>query len=411
MATYLPSGKWAIRDPKESVTGNWMVQLLGEPLRLPALRTSLAAYAAAQIGRQMGDTNLLHQSRDMYLQSITQLRDAISNRETMMRDETLAACMAISVYELTEGSSWNTSSSTGPSITCAYGAHIRGALVLLEARGPDQNTTGLAHSLFLAIRRNIVLDVLMHQPDVFMNGPEWHDRPWSTFPKNRLDRCIDTIFKLPPIQRMWAEVPIEPDERLAFEKTSAVIAQATDVNAGLQELYNDLDESIPGPLYWPVLCGLKSKTDDPLLGQVFPISFQFPTFGAAYFLITCWGAMVISNKLLMRAYRKLASLPSCTADSRKSCMKLAVTHEETWRGAVRNMCQTTEAFLHPDGGQIGTLLALATLKGCLDGLRMEEGSSKTQREEAWIEDMMAKTATNLNLPGTKAMWAIYDTPD
>lgn len=404
MSAYLPTGKLALPETKELVNGNWMIQLRDEPLDLPALQWSLSAYSAAQIGRELGDDNLIQQSREMYLRGIAHLRDAIGNRKTMLSDQTLAACMAISIYDLTEGSAWKTYLAIGANVSCAYHTHINGAMTLVRARGPDGNTTRLGHSLFLATRRSIILDALMHHQDTFLVQPEWYQRPWSKYPKTRLDTCIDMLFKLPPLQRMWFTGEQEEDERLALEKLSTIIAQVTELNGKMKQWYTEWTESMPDPLYWPTVCGLKSKTDDALLGQVYPISFYFSAFGAAYLLITYWGGMMIIHKLLMLSYRKLASLPSCSKDDKTSCSELAITHHDAWMATVRNMCQTTEFFIAPEAGHIGSLLALTTLKGALEALEMDDLQSRTQREEAWIEEMMSLVAKKLRLAGTNALW-------
>jgi hypothetical protein len=144
---HLPAEVLDPNGPKSLFPTNWMLQLQGAEMRSPALKTSTAAFFAARVARVNNDENLAHQCRAMYADSLRQLQVAIANPRTRLSDETLAACMALSLYELT-GSEGATSS--------AYMAHMKGAMMLLELRGPDASASPLGHSLFLDLRAHEV---------------------------------------------------------------------------------------------------------------------------------------------------------------------------------------------------------------------------------------------------------------
>jgi hypothetical protein len=59
------------------------------------------------------------------------------------RDETLAACFALSLYEVTECSS---ESGVG------YLTHHDGCATLIQLRGADAHSSGLAHDIFTGFR-------------------------------------------------------------------------------------------------------------------------------------------------------------------------------------------------------------------------------------------------------------------
>lgn len=93
------------------------------------------------------DPVLVAQCRSLYVESLKQLQNALTNPRTRFSDETLGACLALSLYELTE---------PGAGMPSAYRAHINGAITLLRMRGPDANISPLGHSLFLDLRSHEV---------------------------------------------------------------------------------------------------------------------------------------------------------------------------------------------------------------------------------------------------------------
>jgi hypothetical protein len=132
---------------KSAVTRNWLLQLQDVVIHSPALDSTIAAFFAAQVGRMNNDVNLVHQSRSMYVDGLKHFQQALRNPQARLSDETLAACMALSMYELTECS---------PGTQSAYMTHQRGALMLLQLRGPDAYASPLGQSLFLSLRTQTV---------------------------------------------------------------------------------------------------------------------------------------------------------------------------------------------------------------------------------------------------------------
>ena len=130
----------------DELTGNWLAYLQGRAVDSPALEMALAAFMAANVGEMNRDDDLVARSRDMYAQGVGCLREALADRRTRLSDEALAACMALSLYEL----------SVDQDPASAYKTHLLGAMALLQMRGPDGINSPLWHSLFLGLRRQIV---------------------------------------------------------------------------------------------------------------------------------------------------------------------------------------------------------------------------------------------------------------
>jgi hypothetical protein len=61
----------------------------------------------------------------------------------MEEDSTLAACMALNLYETIECPS---------KVSDGYSSHCHGLLALIQARGVERHSSGAGHRLFLGIR-------------------------------------------------------------------------------------------------------------------------------------------------------------------------------------------------------------------------------------------------------------------
>jgi hypothetical protein len=129
--------------PKDVVIRNWLLQLQEVVVQSPALEASITAFFTAQVGRKNNSLDLVRRSRSMYVNGLQQFQKALKNPKTRLSDETLAACMALSLYELTECPSGTQN---------AYMTHQKGAMVLLQLRGPDACASPLGQSLFLSLR-------------------------------------------------------------------------------------------------------------------------------------------------------------------------------------------------------------------------------------------------------------------
>lgn len=100
LATFVPDVHQAVSslkdDPAETT---WLVLLPEMPELTKALDTALLALSTARVGRNNKDDRLVRESRKLYGEGLVHLQRALWNPKLMYRDETLAACMALGVYE------------------------------------------------------------------------------------------------------------------------------------------------------------------------------------------------------------------------------------------------------------------------------------------------------------------------
>lgn len=140
---HLPAELLDKTRPKFYIPMDWFFQLQDVVIQSPALESSIGTYLAARVGRKHNDMNLVHRSRSMYVASLDRVQRALCNSQTRLSDETLAACMVLSLYELTEHPMGGQS---------AFSVHNNGAMMLLRLRGPDACASPLGHGLFLQLR-------------------------------------------------------------------------------------------------------------------------------------------------------------------------------------------------------------------------------------------------------------------
>lgn len=123
--------------------GNWICAIAELPTLTPALEATILSVCTARLGRLKNDQSLIQESLKLYTQGLSELQRALKNPKLMYSDETLAACMSLTMYEVTE-----CPSKTG----YGYIYHHMGCARLIELRGAEAHNKGLGHQVFLAFR-------------------------------------------------------------------------------------------------------------------------------------------------------------------------------------------------------------------------------------------------------------------
>jgi hypothetical protein len=130
----------------ESIQGrpaSWLTELPSLPGLTPALETSVLALCTATIGRVNSNQALVHESLKFYTQGLWELQRALRDPKLMYEDETLAACMMLVTYEVTECPDQNI---TG------WLNHMKGCSKLFELREPKSYNSDFSHKLFASFR-------------------------------------------------------------------------------------------------------------------------------------------------------------------------------------------------------------------------------------------------------------------
>ena len=145
--SYVPDGMLGEQRPKQQQHASWLMMVTELPDLTPALEASIVAMTTAKVGRMNDDPVLVKASLKSYTQGLWELQKALWDPHLMYRDETLAACMSLWMYEVME---------------CPAGtprgwiSHFDGCRRLIELRGAEAHASDLGHQLFLVYRTTAV---------------------------------------------------------------------------------------------------------------------------------------------------------------------------------------------------------------------------------------------------------------
>lgn len=126
---------------------DWMSHVINLPSLTPSLEHALLAVCMARLGRHAALPTLVHESLKLYTKGLLEIRRDISNTSEARGEQSLAACLALLLYEITECPGGTPD---------GYMAHYRGTMKLLQVRGAGAHTSGLAHSVFQILRMHAV---------------------------------------------------------------------------------------------------------------------------------------------------------------------------------------------------------------------------------------------------------------
>ncbi|KAJ5088533.1 c6 zinc finger domain containing protein [Penicillium angulare] len=345
MSRHVPAEVWD-SGPHHDVT-NWLVQLQGKAIQSPVLDSSLMAFFSGRVGHMHGDWDLVAKSHSKYIDGLAYLQRALAHSSDRLSDETLAACMALSFYELSEGPGGSDN---------AFGAHFKGAMMLLQMRGPEACAgSPLGHALFLALRVQI---------------PEWMEKPWCKISKSPADRLWDLLAEIVFIHSKFDKAVSESDkEKITVQNTlESVLDDCFNLELVLRNLYKDYESTISGPLYWSELSTLETNTNhndhDEDKGNLFPVSFHFPSFIVAQFALTYWSGILVLYRQLAITYQHLAIILG-TPDYFLRCRDAT---NVIYTMAI-NICQSFEYMTNHRMGGMGLLAIISPLRACRSALQ------------------------------------------
>ncbi|KAK0118358.1 hypothetical protein ONS95_012646 [Cadophora gregata] len=132
------------QSPSEPRAGSWLALLPSHPTYTTALEASILAVCTAKLGRTHNDQALVKESLKFYVQGLWELQRALWDEKLMYRDETVAACMCLLIYEVAECPDQSIKGWVG---------HLKGCARLFQLRGPKMYRSEMAHRLFLTFRQ------------------------------------------------------------------------------------------------------------------------------------------------------------------------------------------------------------------------------------------------------------------
>ncbi|KAE8352207.1 hypothetical protein BDV28DRAFT_149242 [Aspergillus coremiiformis] len=368
-----------------SWTSRSWVSLLAElPSEVKALELSSAALAMSTLGRTFQDPTLVKESLNLYTQGLQHLQRALWNHNLMREDGTLAACMALSLYEVME---------CPEAGSYAYFSHCQGLIALVQARGVRAHSSGAGHQLFVGVRLPAILCALERSETSFLFNSDWMDQPWAATRKTFFDRVIDCFAQAPGILKRVHLIPhLSPNEQINL--ANELIHECWQIDEKLDLIDDEMQRATREPLYWPVPSQINTF-DGGRSGKLFPVVFHFTDLGTAATLMLLWAVRVMlwsglwnSQKLVSIMVISNSSTPETLETGPVSRLIPRVVepfrplgHREDYLLMAHRVCQSVEYFLHDDLQLAGPLSVSPALGIVLSTLGAEP---RHAREVAWI---------------------------
>ncbi|KAG9234937.1 hypothetical protein BJ875DRAFT_287963 [Amylocarpus encephaloides] len=412
----------AILDPTNSIgdmqgdtehnAGNWLRMLPSIPGFTVALEASILAVCVAKLGRANNDSNLVRESLKFYVQGLYQLQIALWTPSLMHREETVAACMALVLYEGLECPGMSTEGRKH---------HVKGCSKLIRSRGPKSYSSDFAHQLFLSFRHIEIQQAITERRATFLAEADWLEFPFEAFDKPLSGELLDLVASITTIvERGYRLLGPANDNSRLVDPTTAILASRKlfdntwMLDSQLHDFFLRFKDSSTGPLYWEHtpkngLCGIIL----PEFESVFPIRFQFPDLQTAHTCMLYWATVSIvwaGMKFVHRVlpwleirqtenrdhapfliFEYLMTLPSdfrSKPPSTQHCYP-SLNNRYDVTAPARNICQSMDFCMQKSMAGVGYTALFFPLKVAIETFSDAPGC---ERELAWAEEMMERIA-------------------
>ncbi|EPS29346.1 hypothetical protein PDE_04295 [Penicillium oxalicum 114-2] len=154
----------------------------------PLMSDAFEAVSVAFFGRSIQNPQVEASGFRLYPRVLRALQDALVDPERSKAESTLVTVTLLLAFESVE----RTTNSGVP-------AHVRGAVRLIEHRGPENHMYGVEHLLFTELRPYWIGGALAARQPSFLAREEWKTVPWSagTTKKDILHHLLDVATEIP----------------------------------------------------------------------------------------------------------------------------------------------------------------------------------------------------------------------
>ncbi|KAL2419375.1 hypothetical protein ABEF95_009140 [Exophiala dermatitidis] len=377
----------------------WLFQLPTIPKMSPALEIATMALCMAKMSDVHNDSVLRHESLELYHRGLLQLQKALWDPEQMYDEQTLAACVALASYELSQCPN---NSRHG------YIIHTAGCEKLIRLRGPEAHKDGLAHQIFVQYRVQGILYALNQRQPTFLTEPVWQSVPYENNPKTVFDQVYDFITIATDMHKHGERIPfMDPISR--YRTGRQMISECWRTDRALASLYHRLIKSHDGPLYWFEQAGRQTVEDEDNANSnmpLFPVAFHFPNLTIASTVLVFWACEAMLWQGMNQLYRLMGELRrECDKnDFFKSALMVleafsgfsadtdpfdlpALEHRVDFAAPARNIFQSVEYCLKEEMRDHGPKSVAAPLRIAMETLR---AYPEYRRDVEWAEEAMIK---------------------
>lgn len=146
--------------------------------------------------------------------------------------------------------------------------------------------------LYVALIKSQILYALDQGQSCFVGDAVWQDIPWRKKPKTPYDQIYDFLIRAPALRNKGESLQFL-DNYNRLRVATELIWKLWDMDVELQTVYDSLEKSHEGPLYWAELAKNRALHGDPEEGFLFPVAFHFPSLTIANTLLMFWGVQAI----------------------------------------------------------------------------------------------------------------------
>ncbi|KAH7391597.1 hypothetical protein BKA64DRAFT_678013 [Cadophora sp. MPI-SDFR-AT-0126] len=379
------------QSPSEPRAGSWLALLPSHPTYTTALEASILAVCTAKLGRTNNDQALVKESLKFYVQGLWELQRALWDEKLMYRDETVAACMCLIIYEVAECPDQSIKGWVG---------HLKGCARLFQLRGPKMYRSEMAHRLFLTFRQIEIQQAIAERRSTFLAQPEWQTHPWKGHQKHISQQLLDLMAQAAGlIETAYQtignpELQSRPD--ILLVTILGIVNQGWKLDIMLRAFYRRFERTTAGPLFWPRLSSEPFDVEQEYESEsIFPVAFQFPSMTVAHTCMVYWATCCILWSGLKVLYSLLAVFKaqmeaySCPGETPPASLDLndlpPLEHGVDPTVLAKNICQSVEYCMQ--AGPMTPASAVFPLKVAIETLSADPTAEK---EVAWAEDAMER---------------------
>jgi hypothetical protein len=365
---------------------SWIYLLPDITVTNSAYNTSLAALCLAQLGIWNRDPALAETSFKLYGSALRELKKTISCRKLGTPEATLASIAILSTYELFSGPSGEDS---------GWVSHARGGSQILQLLGPNVCATPVGSLLFAKIRGLANVEAFRTRRTSILAGLEWQRCANEPESHDLYCHLLDLMIQLPSIMEELDMLAMSINKAAERPALIRLLQLCSSLNGQLLAWNKKLENQVQGQLYWMVPSVASSPADDPILGRVFPLVFQFPSLRTAQLLLLYWSLLVllfrtiqdIQKRLNMQATSETAlqtNFAPTYTDRRELCNEQICPSNDQIAVLANNISQSFEYCYRTKHGTLGlqtTVFPLWVVRN------FYESQSDRSRELVWCSEL------------------------
>ena len=211
---------------------------------------------------------------------------------------------------------------------------------------------------------------------------------------------MDLMIQLPSIMEALDALPVGTNKTAERPILIQLLQLCSSLNGQLLAWSEQLKTKVCGQLYWTVPSIANNPADEPNLGSIFPLAFQFPSLKIAQLLLLYWSTLILLFRTTQDIQKRLKNQvtsdiatphPFSLQDTDRSilCQDNNYPPDDRIALLANNISQSLEYCYHSKNGTLGpqsTIFAVWVAES------FYKSQSDKSRELAWCSELGNMTA-------------------